>query len=311
MKFKYQEKNLITFAAYNIHMGKKSGTLGNWLLFAGLSIIWGSSFHLMKIGLESFSAYQVAALRMSSAAIVLLPFFIRSLRAIPKQKYGLVIWSGMLGNFFPSFLFCLAETRIDGALAGILNALTPLFTLLVGVVFFQATVSGWKWLGVLIGFLGLCLLFLSKGIPDLSYVSYASLVLIATICYGLNVNLVSRHLQGIDSLHIASAALGFLLVPSLLVLGATGFFSISFQQSSQWYSLGASSILGIFGTAIASILFYMLVKRAGIVFAAMVTYGIPFVALIWGVWAGEQVGWVQVGCLGIILLGVYITSKSK
>lgn len=281
----------------------------NWVLFIGLSVIWGSSFQLMKTGMEALSAYQVAALRMASAGIVLLPFFIRALRNIPKQKIGLIVWSGLLGNFFPSFLFCIAETRIDSALAGILNALTPLFTILVSVSFFQAKVSWNKWLGVSIGFIGLCLLFLSKGVPDLSYVSYSSLVLVATICYGLNVNLVSRHLQGIDSIHIASAALGFLLLPALLTLFITGYFNHDFTATPVLFSTGASVVLGALGTALASILFYMLVKRAGVIFSSMVTYGIPFVALIWGFLAHEEITLLQIGCLGIILAGVWVTNK--
>lgn len=283
----------------------------NWVLFIALSVIWGSSFKLMKEGMMSLSAYQVASIRMTSAGIVLLPFAFKAIRTIPANKRGLIVLSGLLGSFFPAYLFCVAETKIDGSLAGILNALTPLFTILVAVTIFKAKVPFRKWLGVIIGFLGLCLLFIAKGIPELSHVGYSSLVLIATVCYGLNVNLVSRHLNGIDSLHIASAAFCFLLIPSVLILAATGYFSLDFTDRGVITSTGSAFFLGAMGTAVASIIFYILVKRAGVIFSAMVTYGIPFVAILWGLFDSEDITVLQMGCLGIILAGVYVTNKKE
>ena len=109
----------------------------HWVIFCLLALIWGSSFILMKEGLTQLSPYQVAALRMLFAGLVLLPFAFKALKKIPKEKMGLVLLSGIIGNFIPAFLFCIAETKIDSALAGILNSLTPLFTILVGVFFFQ------------------------------------------------------------------------------------------------------------------------------------------------------------------------------
>ncbi|MDB5190850.1 MAG: family transporter [Segetibacter sp.] len=259
--------------------------------------------------MEVLSPYDVAALRMISAGIVLLPFAYNSFKKIPKNKMGIVIISGLLGSFFPAFLFCIAETRIDSSLAGILNALTPLFTILLGVTFFKMQVSFLRYLGVFVGFIGLALLFLARGNITLSYLSFSFLVLLATFFYGINVNVVSRHLSNIGSLNIASIAFAFLIIPSLIVLLFTGYFSLPLSSGSYLVSTIASIVLGVFGTAIASIMFYMLVKRAGGLFASTVTYGIPFVAVFWGLLSGEVITLAQVACLGIILAGVYLANK--
>ena len=164
-------------------------------------------------------------------------------------------------------------------------------------------------LGIVIGFVGLCLLVLLGNNISLQYFSYALLVLLATVLYGVNVNVVGRFMQGIGSLEIASMAFIFLIIPCTSILFFTGYFALPLGDSAYLQSTVASAILGIFGTAIASILFYMLVKRAGAIFASMVTYGIPFVAIAWGIWGGEQVNLQQVFCLAIILGGVYLVNK--
>ncbi|HKP32680.1 MAG TPA: DMT family transporter [Chitinophagaceae bacterium] len=281
----------------------------NWTIFILLSFVWGSSFILMKIGMNRLTPYQVASVRMVSAGIVLLPIAIRRFREIPKKQLGYIILSGLLGSFFPAYLFCIAETKIDSALAGILNALTPICVIIVGLLFFQNRSTRNQVIGVLIGFVGLCLLFITKGKIDLTYISYAVLVVVATISYGLNVNMVNRHLHHIPSLNIAAFAFSFLLIPSLIILIFTGFFSLDLQNTQVLQSVGASALLGITGTAMATILFYILLKRAGTLFASLVTYGIPFVAILWGVLAGEMITGIQIACLLLILAGVYISRR--
>lgn len=255
------------------------------------------------------SPYHVASLRLMSAGIILLPFAIKAFKHIPVNKRLLVILSGLLGSFFPAYLFCVAETKIDSALAGILNALTPLFVIISGVAFFQLKVKMLQIIGILIGFVGLCLLVASGAHINLTYFGYAFLVLLATLFYGINVNMVGRHMNGIGSLEIASMAFIFLIIPCFLILFFTGYFSLPLSNEAYLISTFASSVLGIFGTAIASILFYMLVKRGGALFASMVTYGIPFVAVAWGIWGGEHVNFLQVICLTVILVGVYLANK--
>ncbi len=291
-----------------------SPRLLNWLLFVSLALIWGSSFILMKAGMQSLSAYQVAAIRMLSGGLILLPFAWKSFREIPPNKIWLIILSGFLGSFFPAFLFCIAETKIDSSLAGILNALTPLFTISIGALFFQLQVTATKIAGVVLGFIGLCLLFIVRGNLDFSYLSYSFLVILATLCYGINVNMVARHLKGIGSVSIASFAFACLIPPSLFILWKTGYFtdfSSTSISTTWWMSTFASIILGVMGTALASIIFYMLVKRAGTLFASLVTYGIPFVAIGWGLLFGESISILQIACLLIILAGVYLVNRNK
>jgi len=281
----------------------------DWGIFVVLCIIWGSSFKLMKIGMEKLTPYEVASLRMMSAGIVLLPFARSAVKNIPRSKTFLVILSGLLGAFFPAFLFCLAETKIDSSLAGILNALTPLFTLLISVFFFNIRVARQKYTGVFVGFVGLSLLFLSGKNISFAYVSYSLLVLLATIFYGINVNIITRYMNHVGSLHIAAFAFSFLTIPSALILWYSGYFTHALLQPSLFKATVASAILGVFGTALASVLFYMLVKRAGGLFASTVTYGIPFVAVFWGLLSGEYINIPQVFCLGLILAGVYLANK--
>ncbi|MEI6264558.1 MAG: DMT family transporter [Sphingobacteriia bacterium] len=287
-------------------MGKK---IINWLIFLVLCLIWGSSFILMKGGMNVLSPYQVASIRIMSAGIILLPFAIKAFKHIPGQKRGLVILSGLLGSFFPAYLFCIAETKIDSALAGILNALTPLFVIVTGIGFFQLKVKMNQVVGIIIGFIGLTLLVAAGANISVQYISYALLVLLATLFYGINVNMVGKHMQGIGSLEIAAMAFIFLIIPCALILQFTGFFALPLAEHAYLQSIMASATLGVFGTAIASILFYKLVKRAGALFASTVTYGIPFVAIGWGLWGGEHVNLQQVICLGIILVGVYLVNK--
>ena len=276
-----------------------------------LSFIWGSSFILMKEGMRTLSPYQVAALRILSAGVVLLPFVFKAIKQIPKGKVGLVILSGLIGSFFPAFLFCIAETKIDSSLAGILNALTPLFTITVGILFFELNAEPKKILGVTIGFAGLLLLFTANGTVGFKNISYSGMVLIATLFYGINVNMVGRYMQGVGSLNIATLAFVFLIIPCIAVLYVTGYFSLPLSQPEFLLSSAASSILGIMGTAVASILFYMLIKRAGALFSTMVTYGIPFVAVLWGLLLNEKITLLQVLSLTVILAGVYLANTNK
>ncbi|MBM3441300.1 MAG: DMT family transporter [Bacteroidetes bacterium] len=295
------------FAANGLTLNKK---FLNTLLFVLLSIIWGSSFRLIKVGLTSLDAYQLASLRILSAGLVLLPFGYRAIQSVSSAQRQWIALSGILGTFFPAYFFCIAETRIDSSLAGILNALTPLFTLSIGVALFRHP-AGWKkWVGVAMGFGGLAiLLFAGAGKVSLSNLSFASFVLLATCCYGLNVNLVNRHLQGVGSRDIAAIAFSVLIPPALLILWQTDFFSLSWSSQGFMVSAAAGALLGVVGTAFASVLFYVLLKRAGPLMASMVTYGIPFVAIFWGWLAGEGISAVQIGGLMVILGGVYLASE--
>ena len=283
----------------------------NWGLFLTITAIWGSSFILMKEGLMQLTAFQVAAMRIFSAGLVLLPIAIQQLKVTPNEKIKRIIISATIGNFIPAFLFCIAETRINSSLAGIVNALTPLFAILMGVLFFKMPFIWKKVAGVLVGFVGLCLLFLpqSKGIEFDKNQLYALFIVAATMLYGINPNLIVKHLKGINSLHIASIGLSVLAIPSFFILLFTGYFS-AFNTSEPFVRATiASVILGVFGTAVAQIFFLMLLKRTGVVFSSLATYIMPFVAILWGVYYGETITNWELICLGIILSGVYFANK--
>ncbi|MBA4196017.1 MAG: EamA family transporter [Chitinophaga sp.] len=282
----------------------------NWILFIALSVIWGSSFILMKEGMKVLSPYQVAALRIASAGIVLLPFIIKAWKQIPRNKVVAVILSGLIGNFIPAFLFCVAEIKVDSSIAGILNALTPLFTIIVGFMFFNMQSSPRKIIGVIIGFIGLILLFTGGGKIDFKNISYSLLILVATVLYGININFVGKHLKEIGSLNIVSVALGILIIPCLLILFFTGYFKFQFTQTAFLLSTSAGCLLGIMGTAVATILYYRLLKTAGALFATMVTYAIPVVAVLLGLLINEKITVQIVVSLLIIILGVYIVNTT-
>lgn len=281
----------------------------SWLIFIILSVIWGSSFILMKEGMKGLSAFQVASIRIFSAGAILLPVALRQFKRVERTDLPLIILSGLLGTFFPAFLFCIAETKLDSSVAGILNALTPLSTIVLGVMFFNLSMTGRKWAGVIIGLMGLVWLVLS-GSREVSFanISYAGFIIVATVLYGLNVNLVNRRLRHVPSLTLAALAFSSLALPAFIVLLATGYFSLT-PDGPFLYSSAASAVLGIIGTAAASVLFYMLMKRSGALFASMVTYGIPFVALAWGALAGEAITAAQLVCLGFILGGVFLANR--
>jgi drug/metabolite transporter (DMT)-like permease len=283
-----------------------------WLLFILLSLIWGSSFILMKLGMQHLTAYQVASIRILSAGLVMLPFAIKGWKQVPKNKIITVIIAGLLGNFFPAFLYCMAEIKIDSSLASILNALTPLCAIIIGVAFFHLKITANKIIGILIGFSGLVLLpFAANGGISFSNLSYSSLVLIATVCYGTNVHVVSNYLKEIPSLQIAAVAFSFFIPVCIIILACTGFFDLAFTQNGIPFSILAAFILGALGTALASVWFYMLVKSAGSIFASLVTYGIPFIAVLWGLIFGETITALEIVCLLIILAGVYIVNKKS
>lgn len=282
----------------------------NWLLFISLSFIWGSSFILMKEGLRHLSAYQVASIRIISSCLVLLPVALVSIRQIPSKKLFIVFLSGALGSLFPAYLFCLAEQGIDSSLAGTLNSLTPIFVIIAGAVFFNTKTASNKIGGILLAFTGSVLLFFSQpNFSENNNLLFVSFVVLATALYGINVNMVHKHLSHIGSLKIAAVALSLNAIPAAIVLFFTGYFDKDLLEAGTLISTGYSAILGVFGTALASVLFYVLLKRAGAVFASMVTYGIPAVAILWGIAYGEEIGWKQILCVAIILAGVWLANR--
>jgi len=218
--------------------------------------------------------------------------------------------TGVFGHLVPAFLFAEAIAQdIDSSIAGILNSLTPVCVVGIAVLFFGDKIKTPQLLGVLLGFAGLVALTLTRGEISLSNIGYSLLIVIGTISYGINVNLVSHYLKGLNPLHMATVSLSFMLIPTAIVLWQQGFLYIDFNDNKIRWALWASVGLGVVGSAIATALFYLLVQKAGGLFASLVTYGIPFIALFWGFMYGEEVTVVEILCLGVILAGVYLANR--
>ena|SRR5215203_4584450 len=282
----------------------------NWVIFIALSFIWGSSFILMKLSSLQLNGWQIASIRIFSAGFVLLPFAVIHLSKIPRKKIGIIILSGLLGNLFPAYLFAIAiDKKLDSSLAGILNSLTPLLVIVISVLFFKAHVHTKKVIGVLIGLAGLLILSLSKGGITLNNFWFAFFILLATLFYGINVNIVSFYLRDINPIKLATISLAFISIPAGIIMWQQNVLSL-WQDANYRLPILASVILGVLGSALATGLFYILIKRAGGIFASLITYGIPVVAILWGIWDNENVSIVQVACLGIILSGVFMANKS-
>lgn len=287
-----------------------SRDLLSWLLFISLCLIWGSSFMLMKSGMARLTSYEVASLRIASAGFIMAPWAFSALRKIPRKMLVPVFTSGLLGSLFPAYFYCIAQEKVESSLAGSLNSLTPIFVIILGALFFKARTGTRQVLGVLVSFSGSVLLFTSQ--PGFGLESHGLsilLIVLATMAYGLNVNVVNRFLVGLSSLDIAAVALFLIAFPAAAILLNTGFTDLDFRDPGILASCGFAVLLGISGTAMASVLFYILIKRAGMVFASMVTYGIPVVANLWGIYYGEQVGLLQAFCLLLILSGVYLATR--
>jgi drug/metabolite transporter (DMT)-like permease len=286
----------------------------SWSIFIILCFIWGSSFKLMKDSTAGLSAIQIAALRIFSAGLIFVPFAIFHFAKIPRKKIGLVILSAVFGNLLPAFLFAEAMTKIDGSLGGILNSLTPICVAVIGIVFFKDRIGPQKIVGVLTGFMGLVLLTIVPALTGEKSISfdnlaYTLLILLATFLYGINVNMVGHYLKGLNPIHLATTSLAAMTIPTGLMLLQQDFFHLNFSDPVVKESVLAIAGLGVVGSAIATALFYILVQRAGGLFASLVTYGIPFIALMWGFFDHEKISWLQIICLGIILLGVYLANR--
>ncbi len=284
-----------------------------WLYLIILALMWGSSFILIKKGLEGLTPIQVGAFRVMVTAIILIAVGFKRLKNIPKSAWKWLGISGIIGTLFPSILFAYAETEIDSAVASILNSTVPLLALLVGVFFFKAGFIKSQFFGVLIGLIG-CLVLILIGAninPNQNY-WYASLPVIASLMYAFNANIIKTYLQHLSALGIASASFLLLLFPAIIILVFTGFFDTNYlSQPETQTSMLYVALLALLGTAAAKIIFNRLIQLSNPVFSTSVTYLIPVVALFWGVLDGEDFSLWQLIAGGIILLGVYLSNSKR
>lgn len=282
-----------------------------WVILAILSLTWGSSFILIKQSIEVYTPMQVGALRMTVAGLALAVFGIRNFKYIPKKLMPWVIGGICLGNFIPMFLFPFAQQNVSSSMAGILDSLVPIFILIFGYLLFGIKSTRMQILGAIVGFVGAAILMKGGEVGGGSDVFYSLLIIVATIMYGINGLIISKYLSGIPSFKLSSVVFTVWLFPSLLILGLTDFYSEFEATSVQLEGLGYVAILGLVGTAIAMILFYKLIQQTSAIFASVVTYLIPIVAVMWGILDGEKLTWLHgVGGL-LILSGIYLIQSPK
>ncbi|TDO78079.1 putative membrane protein [Flavobacterium chryseum] len=280
-----------------------------WFYLFLLSLIWGSSFILIKRGLVGLTAIQVGSLRIIFAALFLLIVGFSSLKKISKRQWKFIALTSVFGTFIPAFFFAIAETEVDSSIVAILNSLTPLNTLVLGILFFGIQFQKRQVLGVFIGLIG-CLLLVFSGAsnhPGQNYY-YVVLVVIATLCYAINVNLIKKYLSDLNSLSITTGNFAVLLIPALIILSTTDFLQRINLEATQ-HSLLFVMILGVLGTGIANVLFFKLIQMSSPVFATSVTYLIPIVAFFWGLLDNEMLTQVQFFGAFVILIGVYLSAK--
>ncbi len=279
-----------------------------WGMFVLLALIWGSSFIIMKRGLESFSYIQIGMLRIATAWIFTLIIAFRKLKLWKKADTAPSAIVGYFGNAIPYVLFPLAVTQLDSSLVGILNSLVPLFTLIIGLIWFKVRV---RWIGVtglILGFAGALWLLLPGIQVNPDNLAYGLYPILATICYALSINTINSKLHHLDSLSITLFSTTTAGPLALIYVFSTDFLEILETDPQAWVNLGYISILGIVGTSLAVILFNYLIKGTSSLFAASVTYAIPLVALLWGVWDGENVGLEHFIGMLLILAGVYLVN---
>jgi len=284
-----------------------------WFYLVFLSIIWGSSFILIKKSLIGLTPLQLGSLRIIFSGLTLFLVGFSTIRGLDKKHWKWLVISGFLGTGIPAFLFAFAETEIDSAIAAVLNSLVPLNTILFGFAVFKIASTRRQIIGVIIGFIGTAILIASGAEmnPDQNYL-YAGFVILSSILYALNVNIIKKYLQDVKPLAIAVGNFIPIIIPALIILLLTGFFnSESLKTEALGMSLLYVTILSVLGTALAKVLFNKLVQISTPVFASSVTYLMPIVSLIWGLLDGELFSPLQGFATLIILLGVYLANRKK
>jgi len=287
----------------------KPDSLFGWGILVLLAFIWGSSFILMKIGLQELPFQELGALRMLLAFLFLLPFGLKNWRSIDSKYWKYLLVVGIFGNGAPAFLFAYAQTHINSSLAGMLNSLVPLFTLLLGLFFFNLTSRKSHFLGVFVGLIGAFLLLYKPGSLAGSETIYGFFVVLATICYAISVNVIKKYLHNIPSVQITSASLLFTGPICGIYLLFTDFPSRMSFNHDFMVSFGAVVLLSGLATGFAIIIFNMLIKRVSALYASSVTYLIPIVAVFWGLIDGESISYLQIAGMTSILTGIYIIQK--
>lgn len=282
-----------------------------WILYIVLVLIWGTSFILIKKSLEVFNPVQVGSLRILITFLALLPFAYKRFKDILPKDWLILGISGLLGSFFPAYLFAMAETGLNSGTAGVLNSLTPLFTLIVGVYFFQLKAKWWSVVGVLISMIGTYGLLTISGGNEFSFnIQYGIMIIMATLFYGTQINILKRYLSHLHPITITVFQFFIIGWPALIILfGFTDFMTVLNTNPHFFEGLFYVGTLALIGTALALILFNKLIQIANPVFSASLTYFIPLVALVWGFYDNESLNLIFILWIGLILSGVYLVNR--
>ena len=279
-----------------------------WVYLLLLSFIWGSSFILIKKGLMGFGFFEAATIRMMSAGAAFLPFGIMHFKKIPREKYKYAFLSAMLAMFIPAYLFCLAQVHIQSSVSGILNALTPVFTFVFAVLVFKQGYKMNQVIGLILGLACAIMLAVERSDTAISINWYAGLIILATICYGYNINLVKQHLSDIPALVLSGATVSF--------VGLLAFFTC-FLPNLSHFAINSNNIkplaclvfLGVMSTAVAQLFQYKLIRISSPLFASSATFIMPVIAIFWGLLDGEPFHWIYAFSIAGILWAVMLIRK--
>ena len=283
-----------------------------WFYLAILSLIWGSSFILIKKGLVGLTPYQVASLRIIFAATVILLYSYNSLKKIPKASWKWILITAYTGTFFPVYFISYGQSEIESGLASIITTITPINTLVVGIIFFGLIFTKKQLLGLLIGLGGAILLIYEASGADFSInIYYSFFIYMTTVGYAASVNLIKNYLTNISPEAVTAGIFISISPPALIVLFLSDFSSLNFHESQVINSIIFVFVLGVFSSAIAQTLFNKFVKIASPLFASAVTYTMPVVAIFWAILDGETLTLMQFFATAIILVGVYMVNKKK
>ena len=283
-----------------------------WFYLAILSLIWGSSFILIKKGLVGLTSSQVASLRIVFAATVIFLYSYNSLKKIPKESWKWILITAYTGTFFPVYLISYGQTEIESGLASIITTITPINTLLVGIIFFGLIYTKKQLLGLFIGLVGAILLIYEASEANFSInIYYSFFIYMTTVGYASSVNLIKNYLTNISPEAVTAGIFISISPPALIVLFLSDFSSLNFQDANVINSIVFVFILGVFSSAIAQTLFNKFVKIASPLFASAVTYTMPIVAIFWAILDGETLTLMQFFATAIILAGVYMVNKRK
>ena len=284
-----------------------------WISLFILVLIWGSSFILIKRGLEVYSSIEVGAIRIFVSFVVLLPIAIQRIKTTPWSKIKYIIIIGIIGTGIPAFLFAKAQTQIDSSVAGILNSLTPLFTLFIGYSFFKQKTSWINVIGIFLGLLGAIGLIHSTSNGSFEFhFSFAFLIIIATILYAVHSNMIKYYLNQVHPYTITSLGFFFIGIPVTIILFLfTSFPTTLVSHPDGFKAFMYVAILGVFASAIAIVLYNRLIQITNAVFASSVTYFVPMLALLWGINDGEKIPFIAFIYMGTLLFGVMLVNKNK